>query len=288
MQGINDSIQSNNKQINRYLEEIIGELEPSQKEVSIFDETNKISDFAQDEDKLSGFTIGAGVTAIAAAKYGMFLNKMPDDKLQKVNEAIDEVFNNRTNLSQKGCKIKNLTSMDAPELKETPKLLRFLDPDRRVVKGKNAGFYQYLNEIHVNREKMALATFHEMGHAYNFNNVKALKKIQKARPFLMAASIGAVFLPVFIKEKYGQDLSAGEKAKNNIRSVAPFISGACFLPIAIEEGIASLRASKFAKPLLEKGVYKRMCKVNACGFATYLLSLVGLMAIAQSNKVRYE
>lgn len=201
------------------------------------------------------------------------------------------MFYKRTNLSEKGCKVINLTSLDDPELKKTPKILRFMDAKRNIAKGKNAGFDIITNEIHVNREKMALTTFHEMGHAYNFNNVKTLKTIQKARPFLMAASIATAFLPVFVNEtylKYGQELTTGEKIKNKIRSASPFISGACFLPILIEEGIASLRASKFAKPLLEKGVYRKMCGINASGFATYLLSFLALITAAQYNKLSYD
>lgn len=79
MQGINDSIQSNNKQINRSLEESISELEPSQNDVSIFDTNKRKKDFFHDEDKLANFTIGAGIATLGISKGVSFFNKLPKE-----------------------------------------------------------------------------------------------------------------------------------------------------------------------------------------------------------------
>lgn len=291
MDGIKDTIQQNYdmQQINQLFEELHGNTENMQETIqkndSIFDESSVEKKYKNIQN-LIGLTIGAGITSIASAKTAITIfNKLPENQVSKVNKAIDEVLNKRTNLSQKGVKILNLTSLDAPELKKYPKWLNVLF-NKKYVKGKNAGFGPFLNEIVVNREKMALSTFHEMGHAYNFNNSKILSKIQKHTPLLMAVAIGAATLPLFIKEtKFKKELLyIGEKIKNGIRKAAPIIAGAAFLPILAEEGIASLNASKFAKPLLEKGVYRRMVGGNICGFATYLLSMLSLIGIAQLYK----
>ena len=287
MQGIKDSVQDKNKSVSLNTGTSAMTM-PIQKNVTIFDTNEGKKNFLNDGPILAKVIIGAEAAGLAAHKGVTLFNKSSDNQVKKINEAIDEVFYKRTNLSKKGCKLINLTSMDAPELKKTPKILRFMDLRRDVVKGKNAGFAQDCNIIYTNREKMALSTFHEMGHAYNFNNVKALKTIHKARPYLMLATIAATCLPLFIKKtspKDGQELTTGEKIKNGIHSASPLISGACFLPIVIEEGIASIRASQLAKPLLEKGVYRKMCGLNACGFSTYLASFLLLMSLAQFNKL---
>jgi hypothetical protein len=104
----------------------------------------------------------------------------------------------------------------------------------------------------------------------------------------MIAAICTVFLPILIRETWKLNLTTGEKIKNGIRSATPLISGAAFLPIVIEEARASINASRFAKPLLEKGVYKKMVKGNVCGFATYLLSMLSLMCLAQYHKTVFD
>jgi hypothetical protein len=293
MQGIRDSIQqTNSKQIEPSVEELIKSLENMQINTSsVFDKpslSERIKASAQDTDFVTGLTVGSGIAATAAGKAVKIFHKLPENKIPMVNEAMDEVLNNRTNLSKKGVKIVNLTSLDAPELKKTPKFLRFLDSDREIAKGKNAAYNMINNTITVNKEKMALSAFHEMGHAFNRHNSNILMHLQNARPFLFIAAIGTAFLPLILKEtpkQAGEELTLGQKIKNGIRSATPLISGAAFLPIVIEEGIASLRASQFVKPLLEKGVYRKMVGGNICGFITYLTSMVALMGIAQYFKV---
>ena len=289
MQGIRDSIQqTNNKQIERSVEELVNSLENMQINTSsVFDKpslSERIEDYAQDNGIVSELAAGNGIAALAAGKATTIFDKLPENKIPKVNEAIDEVLYNRTNLSQKGVKIVNLTSLDASELKDFSK--RKKRSYKAIAKGKNACF-SAPNKIYVNKGKMALSTFHEMGHAFNRHNSNILKHLQNARPFLFIAAIGTALLPLILKETpkhSGEELTSGQKIKNGISSASPLISAAAFLPIVIEEGIASLRASQFAKPLLEKGIYRKMVGGNICGFATYFLSMLAFIFLAQTCK----
>ena len=224
--------------------------------------------------------LGTTAATVASAKaVGVF--KLDKNKVSDVNNAINTVVSESTNLEKNGLKIKNMTSFSDSDFAKLPK---FLNPDKNIIRGKNASFSQFDNVIAINREKIPLAAFHEIGHAYNKQSSNILRKIQYASPVLGALGILAAFLPIIITpapERDNVPMTFGEKLKNKIRSSSPFLAAACYIPIVAEEGIASLRASQLAKPLLQPEIYKKMVRGNICGFLTYFGSMVACAMLAK-------
>lgn len=137
------------------------------------------------------------------------------------------------------------------------------------------------NSINVNLEKLPLAAFHEMGHAYNFNNSAFWKSIQKIRNISMLAPIIAL-IPAFTKEikpQDGKELTDKDKRHNTIRKAAPFAAAMMYLPMVAEEARATIRGNKWAKQVFEKTpeLAKKVAKTNAWGMASYVAVPVAIM-----------
>ena len=143
---------------------------------------------------------------------------------------------------------------------------------------KNIGIEQ--NSVNINLKKLPLAAFHEMGHAYNFNNSTLWKSIAKIRPISMIAPLIAL-IPAFTKDAKAQDgkeLTAKEKRHNAIRKFAPLAAAATYIPTLMEEGKATLRGNKWAKEALKDtpNLIKKVVKSNAWGMASYTLGAIGV------------
>lgn len=156
---------------------------------------------------------------------------------------------------------------------------------------KNAGFES--NSINVNMKKMPLASFHEMGHAYNFNNSALWKTIQKAGKIKLLAPL-FIILPALTKEhkaQEGQELTKKEKFINGLRKACPFLAGATMLPTLLEEGMATLRGNKWAKEVFKDApeLAKKVSKGNKFAFATYaLVASLTVLASYVAKKIKDE
>ena len=142
------------------------------------------------------------------------------------------------------------------------------------------------NEVHVAKDKFALSTFHELGHAINCNLSKTGKILQKMRLPAMAIAglIGAIALFKAPKAEGEKPKGSFDKTTTFIKNNAGKLAFAAMLPIVAEEGLASLHAAKWAKKLLSSDMAKQVNKTNALGFATYAVAAIvtGLSAWAAS------
>ena len=217
--------------------------------------------------------------ALRPTIYGMgkISQSLAPDEIKKLNEAAQQVLNNKTNLAQKGVEIIDLRQGTAYGS----------GPINDVINGKNAFFTSKplqmgtktinANSVVVNASKMPQTQLHELGHAFNYNNSAFWKTMQKARtPGMLLASFFALF-PAFTKEtkaKEGEELTKGQKFKNGLRKASPLLAVGAMMPTILEEGMASLRAHNWAKGLLDKNLLKKVDKTNLLGLVSY----VGLAA----------
>src|SRR5574344_1192329 len=143
---------------------------------------------------------------------------------------------------------------------------------KMTVEGKNAFFNPKTNNIVVSKDKMAFAAFHEMGHAINKNLSFVGKALQKTRkPGMMLAYLA--FATAMFKRKKVE----GEQPKNKVDKATTFIKNNATglaalgaLPTVLEEGLASLRASKLTKGLLSAADHKAMNIFHGKALLTYV------------------
>lgn len=244
---------------------------------------------------------GAGVTLVSGMAGKPFLDRMirqsnslTQDEINLVNEATDNVCKNISKLSDKGVKICNITpeSSEVKRLKQAlgkwAKLLTNKIPILAIAEGKNACFSPVNNSVIINRNKLPLAVFHEMGHAHNFNNTKLWKAMQKSRTPLICIGTAFAFLPAFTKKQTaaeGEELTKEQKNKNAIRNSAPIVAAAAFLPTIMEEGMATVKGNKWAKQVLSPELFKKVVKQNKFGFVSYVITAVGYGLASLTAKV---
>ncbi len=194
------------------------------------------------------------VSYFAAKKMLKLSGSLNTDEKGILNAAVDNVLNNKTNLAKKGAVIKNTTNSPGGFLK---------------------------NIILINRDDFPLSTFHEMGHAFNFNNSVFWKTMQKMRRAGTALTSLILFFVAFSKESKPQDgkeLTKAQKFKNNLRKYSPALVAAAMLPTVLEEGMATLRGNKWAREVFEKTpkLAKKVSKTNKWGFISYCAMTAGI------------
>ena len=214
------------------------------------------------------------------------------EQIKTVNKGAQKVLTKMTDLAKKGVKISDVPLDEYMEIPNMPKWISDMMPFNSAAMGKNAFFSDVANEIFISKEKLPLAAFHEMGHAYNFNSSAFWKAMQKSRMPLMAISSIFIAIPALTKNhkaKEGEELTAKQKFTNGLRKASPFLAAACYLPTVLEEGMATLRGNKWAKEIFGKGaeLAKKVAKTNRFGFASYSLVALaaGLSALA-AKKVK--
>lgn len=153
----------------------------------------------------------------------------------------------------------------------TPIKEMFVESTLGTIKsGKNAIFLPGTNQILVNTEKLSVASFHEMGHAMNkFSKIGNI--LQKC------ASMQKLSIPIILIAAFKPKKAEGEKANGVIDKTTTFIKNnagklafATFLPTLLEEGLASVKAAKIAKPHLSADMFKKLNIVNGKAFLTHL------------------
>jgi len=159
-----------------------------------------------------------------------------------------------------------------------------------IIKGKNAFFVPFLNQIHMNAEKMGLLGFHEIGHAMNFHNSKIWRTIQKSRPLATTLIPFALLLTALIKSKKAE----GEKAEGFWDKTTTFIkenvgklTTLTFVPLIAEEIKATLNGQKIAKGMLSPENYKNVVKGNRIGALSYVAgAIIAGTGAYLANKIR--
>lgn len=250
----------------------------------------------------------AAVCAGGAIQSGMMpaqllmVNKMSGvsktldkDKVEIANKAADDVLNKLTNLGKKGVKIHNYQKAGINITGVPDRVLEITNPLFATAKGKNALFLNKAipaanlaaNSVVINKDKLSLAAFHELGHAYNFNNSKFWKAMQNLRTPSIALAGAFALLPALVKEikpKEGEELTTKEKINNGLRKASPALAFLSMTPMLLEEGKATLRGNKWAKELLNPEMYKKVVKSNRYGYFSYMATAASFALMAFVGK----
>lgn len=252
----------------------------------------------------AAIALGSFIPVLQAPIANFCLDKMvkinktlSEDEVEFVNQGAQKTLEELTNLHKKGVKIINHDRIKPK--KQNKNISNWFKRDifSEIANGRNAAFIitnnsKSNNSIVVNKNKFPLSIFHEMGHAFNFHNSKAWKKIQSFRnPILNTILWTPVMLAFTEKEvpQEGKELTAEQKIKNKMRNATPIIAMGASLFINSEEIMASIRANKWAEKIFKNNpeIAKKVSKVNQYGALTYfaLTALIGI-ACASVIKIR--
>ena len=233
------------------------------------------------------------VAPVAAMPVGIAcINKMSKinqelkpDQFAKVNDAAEKVLKN-LQLDKKGVEIVNIKKMENI-LPLPDKIMEMINPVFATGQGKNAFFTDTempgiikANCVGVNKEKLPLATFHELGHAHNYNYSKFFKCLQKMRTPGMLIAMAMPLFCAFTKDTKpteGKELTTWQKIKNNLRKFSPAIAGVAMAPTLVEELAATSKGNKAAKEVFKNApdLLKKAVKGNRCGYISYAASIAG-------------
>lgn len=158
-----------------------------------------------------------------------------------------------------------------------------------VMKGLNA-YYTHSakkKEVIVNAKKFAEAIPHELGHAQNFNSDEFLRKLlvrmrgqSKRLSFLVL--LNGLLMPKREKGEKSNDIFL--EGLNVIKEHSGLFTFVSMLPIVLEEGLASINASKMMKGRVSEEMLKHLNKTNLRAWGSYLNGAV-LMSLCTSGAV---
>lgn len=174
--------------------------------------------------------------------------------------------------------------------KEAKEQIILKHPFFQMIKnGNNAAYFFHSKKImYPENNKLILALFHEQGHAFNANLSVLGKVLQKS------ARLSVLSVPIALISLCKNEKKPGEKPKNKADKFTTFIKENCgkltflsFVPLMMEEGLASIRGNGFAKKLLSPELASKVAKVNAFGFISYLtLAIFSGLGIYAGTKVK--
>ena len=212
-----------------------------------------------------------------------------------------------TGLAKKGVEIVIASSKNADEIKKivsnevdknllTKHLPKFLKQkivegnSRMLTSGGNA-CYTFASKklIMPQGKKLSWAVFHEMGHAMNANFSKIGKFLQICRPACAVVVPVVLFTSLFKNKKPDGVKPEGalDKTTTFIKNNAGKLAFLSFLPMLIEEGMASIKGGNLAKKLLNPELAKKVSKGNKIAYLTYLgMAVASGIGVYLANKVR--
>ena len=141
-------------------------------------------------------------------------------EIKTLNDGASDILNKLTNLAQKGVTIEHVDAKDYIDLPIEGRFSSWIKdqiPINSAIKGKNAFFSSTTNQVVYNKNKLPLAAFHELGHAFNFNNSAFWKSMQKMRMPMMGIASIFTLIPAITKNhkaKEGEELTKKEKFVN--------------------------------------------------------------------------
>lgn len=255
----------------------------------------------------AGILIGNMANAIASkAVCGAICNKI-FQKMQGVSlspEESDSIFSaakkalTQSGLQSKGTEIviagENSVTDWHPNVKN-PIIKNYKNNQIKVAEnvvkeGKNAYFVPGANKILLpprGKGFSGLGTFHEIGHAMNFNIGKVGKFLQKARCLsILALPISLIAL---YKTNAPDDESKGvvDKTTTFIKQNAGKLTFASLMPVVAEEGLATIKGNKLAKNLLNPSLLRKTQKLTGLAFFTYLsLAICSSLGVALAVKIK--
>jgi len=224
------------------------------------------------------------------------ISNLSDDEFKQVTDGMNKVLKD-TKLADKGVNIKRIPATEAKTFVE--KLLGTLNPVNGAGQGRNAAFFDKAipildikaNTILLPEKNLSLTAFHEIGHAANANLSKIGKLLQKSRNPLLLGVMPIIALIALGKTKKAPEQNpqgAVDKTTTFIKENAGKLTFAAFLPILIEEAMASIKGNKFAKNAgLSTELLNKISKTNKIGYLTYIGSaLLTSYAIYLGVKVK--
>ena len=207
---------------------------------------------------------------------GVVFNNVTTENVQKINtEIIKKYMQFLENMLRKfGYSEEKITLQKAIiEEKIIPKYSnKTLEMLKTTVDGENAFYHPISKTVNINLNKVPITAFHEFGHALN-NTDKYTKFLVYGRHSL--ARLTPLILAVGLLKNKKQE---GEAPKDNLDKTSDFVKNnagkltfVSFVPEIAEEGLASVRGSKMAKPLLSKELFKKLNCDYLKALGTYVL-----------------
>ena len=124
-------------------------------------------------------------------------------------------------------------------------------------------------------KKLSLAAFHEVGHAMNANMSKIGKLLQSCRTLtFLAIPISLIALLKAPKKEGEKPQGLVDKTTTFVKNNAGKLTFMTFLPMLIEEGMASLKGNSLARKLLSPELASKVIKTNKIAYLTYLATAV--------------
>ena len=243
-----------------------------------------------------------------------FMKKIKELVKKFITKKIDE-----NSISEAETSVKNLIKYDRKDFKALNAINEEIRSNKRIAKygkegskkisgiiakfqalmfkeGNNACYLPHANKIITPDKSLQTSVFHEMGHALNNNGGMLLKALQKARPLAKIAPPIILLVALLNKrkttDKPKENDSKLQKGADFVKKNAGILTGLSFMPMILEEGIASLRGQKIAKNLtktgeLSKELFKKVKQTNLCGFTSYALAgIIGYISVKLAVKVK--
>lgn len=179
--------------------------------------------------------------------------------------------------------------------KITPKFIQKMHEDKSwknitegiedASKGRNAA--TLFDKVCVNFDEVAVASFHEAGHAKNYMSKNLLTKSIKylSHPFFKKVGLGIAFASAILipsnktsDSESAENQGLGAKTLDFFKKNCIGIAALAVAPEILEEGLASINGYKMAKKVLSANELKTLNSVNAKAWLSYVLK--GAVAIA--------
>ena len=184
---------------------------------------------------------------------------------------------------KEGRLFKILTKNMSPEMKDSVLEYGAKGNSLMFKLGLNACYLPKANKIITPDKSLQTIVFHEMGHALNNNGGIILKSLQKMRS--ASAIIPSIVLLTSLlnkrktTEETKQNDSAIQKGADFVKRNAGKLTALSFVPMVLEEGLASLRGQGVAKKLVQDGaltkdLLKKIKLTNLGGFSSYVIAAV--------------
>lgn len=238
--------------------------------------------------------LGAGLGTHALGYYGAskFADKI---SIPKNNSIYEKAFNTaykNSNIGKHNIKImkaQNLTDDAVSELAKSFTNTKTKSPFNilsqlttkntlfQTKEGINAVYIHKQKKILVNTEKSSCFGFHEIGHAQN--------DLSKWTKYISKINTGKLVPLILLTAVFKQKKKEGEKATGFFDKTTDFIKNNCGtltfatqIPQLLDEGFASLRGLKLAKPHISADAYKNLKKFYGKNWLTYLISATAIAA----------
>lgn len=198
------------------------------------------------------------------------------DKAPLFNQITDTALQ-ASGMDKLGVTIKHITSdiINSPQQKLNNRQKKALS---HILDYKNSLFNGKQNTIIIPPKKsdmMPLLTYHEIGHAINYNTSKFWKFTQNLRILnLLSISIMCFALCKHKNAEGEKPTGTFDKAANFIKNNAGILSFATFIPTLAEECKATINGNNLAKRLLPNELLLKVRNCNKTAFFSYITTAI--------------